>query len=112
MPNIQTRIGPGVKAVIWHAFFFVCCLYTIPAFSLWRLCIVTRAALFTAGLHLTDTLYSTVLYNGVVFQRSHIHTLKHTQIVPMCWLAVSQGHSHKAVTVDDSSKIKGCGSCE
>lgn len=39
----------------------------------------------------------------------HSHTQTHSA---MCQLAVSQGHRHKAVTVDDSSKIKGCGSYE
>lgn len=44
------------------------------------------------------------LYSGLT------HT--HTHLVAVCQLAVSQGHSRKAVTVDDSSKIKGCGSCD
>lgn len=50
------------------------------AFIFWRLCIATSAALlpFPSGLYLTDILYSTVLYDGVVFQVSHSHSQART----------------------------------
>lgn len=53
----------------------------------------------------------------VLHFKSHTYTLKDARTQTYSAfvygrLAVSQGHSHKAVTVDDSGKIKGCGSCE